>query len=89
MKKIRVYGNASITVSCVVYLKDNEELDEDVIYDLANERFSGIEAYVGNGGYDKLIGVEGDEETISDDGYLDWDDYEVEDEHCEDDEEGD
>lgn len=65
MKKIRVFGHATVTVSVLIEVEDNEELTEEEIYDRARENFGGIMAFAGNGGTDKLIGVSDFEETIS------------------------
>ena len=45
------------------------------IYARAGKKFGGIMAFVGNGGMDKLIGVEGEGETISADEAPVFDDY--------------
>lgn len=75
MKKLRVFGHATVTVSTIIEVKDGEELNEEEIYDRARENFGGIMAFVGNGGTDKLIGVDGYDETISADEEPEFDDY--------------
>lgn len=75
MKKIRVFGHATVTVSTIIKVEDGEKLNEEEIYDRARENFGGIMAFVGNGGTDKLIGVDGYDETISADEEPEFDDY--------------
>lgn len=75
MKKIRVFGDAVVTVSCVIYVRDNTQLSQKEIFRRAKKKFNGIHEYIGNGGYDKLIGVEGDEETIAADEPVEWADF--------------
>jgi hypothetical protein len=63
--RYRVNGIAKVCVSVEVELTEEEakkardefEID-DLIMEKANDAFE-IKAYIGNGGYDKLIGVEG------------------------------
>ena len=75
MKKLRVFGHATVTVSTIIEVKDGEELNEEEIYDRARENFGGIMSFVGNGGTDKLIGVSEYEETIAADEEPEFDDY--------------
>lgn len=49
-----------------------EATDEDEAVELAGE-LAHVNEYVGNGGFDKLIGVDEDCVSISDGGYLDVD----------------
>lgn len=73
MKKYRVYGNYTITIWKEVIANDEDEARE-----LAEDTFSGITEYCGNGGIDKLVGVESDDEGVSADGYAEFgDDIEV------------
>ena len=72
MKKYQVMGTATVTVYKEVWAAN----EEDAI-DRANNELSGLTAYCGNGGYDKLIGVEGSDESIEADGWIDWNDTEV------------
>lgn len=65
MKRIRVFGRATVTVSTIIEVGDDENLSDKEIYDRASENFGGIMSFVGNGGTDKLIGVDEYEETIS------------------------
>ena len=60
MKKYTVLGNTSVTVSVEVEANSEEEAIE-----AAYAKFGGIHAYCGNGGVDKLIGVQGSKETIA------------------------
>lgn len=70
MAKFRVYGTAEVTVAIELEIDDEElvGLDEgdieDYVLDRAYDEFGGIDNYVGNGGYDKLIGVRGSNESI-------------------------
>lgn len=75
MKHIRVLGHAEVTVSVLLKVGDSEALSEQEIYAKAGKEFNGIIAFVGNGGTDKLIGVEGEGETISADEAPVFDDY--------------
>lgn len=75
MKKLRVFGYATVTVSVLIEVGDDEELTEEEIYDRARENFGGIMSFVGNGGTDKLIGVSEYEETIAADEEPEFDDY--------------
>ena len=75
MKKIRVYGKIYAHVSTVVEVEDDFEVNEDSmeeLIDLANDQFGGVSGYCGNGGYDKLIGVSGSNDTIEDSGEVEF-----------------
>lgn len=74
-KKYRVFGHASVTVSIVVSAPDGRELTEEEILKRAKKHFNGIRSYIGNGGDDKLIGVEGNTETITEDESPIFDDF--------------
>lgn len=76
MKKYRVYGHATVTVSTVIEVPDEEELTAEEIYERAEDTFSGIGAFAGNGGCDKIIGVSGWNESISADEDVEFDDFE-------------
>ena len=54
-----VLGNTQVTVSIEVEADDPGEAMQK-----AKRKFKGVKAYAGNGGTDKLIGVEGHGETI-------------------------
>lgn len=75
MKEIRVFGHTTVTVSTVIKVRDNTKLTEKEIYARAKKKFSGIRAYLGNGGDDKLIGVEGGDNTIAADEGVVFDDF--------------
>lgn len=51
--KFRVYGTATIGITITVEAEDIEEA-----IDNAHDEFNGLRSYVGNGGRDKLIGVQ-------------------------------
>ena len=68
MAKYTVLGNTQVTVSIAV-----EANSEDGAYKKARKQFKDIQSYVGNGGTDKLIGVEG-ACTIAADEPVVWDD---------------
>lgn len=74
MKRLRVLGHATVTVSTIIEVGDDESLTEEEIYDRARENFGGIMSFVGNGGTDKLIGVSEYEETIAADEEPEFDD---------------
>ena len=75
MKRLRVLVHATVTVSTIIEVGDDESLTEEEIYDRARENFGGIMSFVGNGGTDKLIGVSEYEETIAADEEPEFDDY--------------
>lgn len=75
MKEIRVFGHTTVTVSTVIKVRDGTELSEKEIFRRAKKKFGGIKAYLGNGGDDKLIGVDEDGETIAADEPVVFDDY--------------
>lgn len=60
--KYTVFGNAEVTVSIVV-----EAENEERAYIIARQKFGGIHSFSGNGGTDKLIGVDGEYESIATD----------------------
>lgn len=72
MKKYRVIGTTTVTV-----YKEVWAANEDDALDKANNQLSGLTAYCGNFGYDKLVGVEGDDESVDADGYIEWNDTEM------------
>ena len=77
-KKYRVFGHATVTVSMIVSTPDGRELTEEEIYKRAKKHFKGIKSYMGNGGDDKLIGVDGETETIMADEAPIFDDFMLE-----------
>lgn len=70
MKKYKVYGTYTITITKDVWANSEEEAIEK-----ADATFGGITEYCGNGGCDKLIGVENDDESVAADGMEEWGDY--------------
>lgn len=78
MKRYRVSGEMTITVTTVVEVEDDEELTEEEIIDRASNEFGGVQQLVGNGGFgDKMIGVDG-EDTIDADGWPEFKECELE-----------
>ena len=75
MREIRVFGHAQVTVSVVIRVRGDAELTEKEIFQRARRKFGGIHSYLGNGGDDKLIGVENRNEAISADENPKFDDY--------------
>ncbi len=75
MKKYRVFGHTTVTVSTVIKVSDDEELDAEEIYARASDSFEGIDAFAGNGGLDKLIGVHSGTDSISADEEVEFDDF--------------
>ena len=73
MKKVRVFGNTSVTVSTIITVQD-DATDEEIM-EAAEKHFQGISSFCGNGGMDKLIGVNGEDDTISADEPVSFDDY--------------
>lgn len=72
MKKVRVFGHVNVVVTTVVEVED--DATEDDILKAANNQFTGVHQLVGNGGVDKMIGVDGDEDTIMVDESVEFDD---------------
>lgn len=71
MNKYRVFGHTTVNVVIEVNAATGE-----AAYDVAfNERDS-LTAYAGNGGTDKLIGVDEDESSVSADEQIEYDDIE-------------
>lgn len=61
------------TVPVVVHITVEAESEEEAIQK-AYEEFGGVNAYCGNGGIDKLIGVDGYNESIMVEGNIEFDD---------------
>lgn len=80
MKK-KVYGRVYVTVTKELEIDDltlaglDEQEVEDIFIEIANEEFGGISSFVGNGGTDKIIGVTEHDESIYEDGEVEF--YEV------------
>lgn len=60
MKKYIVTGKVTAFITVEIEAESKEEAIE-----MAYEECSGPTSFVGNGGYDKLIGVDGDNVSIS------------------------
>ena len=72
MKKYRVYGNTVVEVVKEVWANSEEEA-----YEKAEKQLYSLTEYVGNGGYDKLIGVDGNDESVAANENIEYDDCEV------------
>jgi hypothetical protein len=59
MKKYKVYGMVTVNVTKEVWANSEDEAREK-----AYDQLSCLTAYCGNGGYDKLVGVEDDGESV-------------------------
>lgn len=69
-KKYDVHG----TVPAVVHISVEAE-NGDQAMEIAEKKFRGVKEYAGNGGIYKLIGVDGDNESITVDGNVEFDDW--------------
>lgn len=72
MKKFKVYGTVAVSVYKEVWANS-----EDEAYDKAYDELRYLREYVGNGGYDRLIGVENDGESVAADGEVEYNDIEM------------
>jgi len=72
MNKYRVYGHTTVTVAIDVVANSKKEA-----YEVALDERAALTAYVGNGGLDKLIGVDGEDESVSADCEIKYDDIEL------------
>ena len=72
MGRYRVYGHTTVCVSVEV----EAESVEDALLE-ASEQLPAISAYAGNGGTDKLVGVDGERQSISADEEIEYDDCEL------------
>ncbi len=68
--KYIVLGHSEVTVSIEVNAASGEEAIKK-----ATKKFGGIHEFAGNGGLDKLIGVNGETETIAADCPVEFDDW--------------
>ena len=59
MKKYRVLGVVEVMVAKEVWANNEEEA-----YEKAADQLETLESYLGNGGDDKLIGVDGQDESV-------------------------
>ena len=72
MTKYRVYGTTTVSVVKEVWANS-----EDEAYDKAYAQLDSLTVYCGNGGYDKLVGVEEEGEEVAADDTITYDDIEV------------
>lgn len=72
MKKYKVYGTTTVSVVKEVWANN-----EDEAYDRAQNELDSLIEYCGNGGYDKLVGVEGEDESVACYDDIRYDDIEV------------
>ena len=72
MKKYRVYGTTVVEVVKEVWANS-----EDEAYDKASKQLNNLTEYCGNGGYDKLVGVDGSDESVAANENIEYDDCEV------------
>lgn len=73
-KKVRVFGHVDTVVSTVIEIDDDFTPEE--IYEAASSSFQGISQLVGNGGCgEKMVGVNGPDDTIMVDEAPTFDDY--------------
>lgn len=68
--KFDVHGTVSVVVHITVEAENGDQAIE-----IAAQKFNGVHEYAGNGGYDKLIGVTGRNESITIDGEVEFNDY--------------
>ncbi len=73
-RKFRVYGRTTVNVIVEVCAKDGDDAMKK-----AYEILPSLIEYAGNGGTDKLVGVEDDDHSVSVDDYITYDDYDLED----------
>ncbi|MPN15540.1 hypothetical protein SDC9_162874 [bioreactor metagenome] len=78
MNKYRVCGHTTVTVTIEV-MADSE----DEAYDIAKNELCSLTPYGGNGGTNKLVGVDGDNEDVDADEDIEYDDIEVIETDCE------
>lgn len=71
MKKFKVSGNVNVVVTKEVWANNADEAMEK-----ASERLSCLTAYCGNGGWDKLVGVENHDESVDIFDDIEYDDAE-------------
>jgi len=67
MKKYKVYGTVTVGVSIEIEADSEEDAIEQAGYELDD-----LDAYCGNSGTDKLIGVSGSDESVWSDGGIEW-----------------
>ncbi len=71
MKLYRVLGNTVVSVFKEVWANSKDEAIER-----ACEELHCLTEYCGNGGCDKLVGVDGSDESVAADDKIEWDDVE-------------
>lgn len=71
-KLFRVFGHTTVNAMTVVYAKD-----EDDALAKASNKLDMLTAYCGNGGLDKLVGVDGSHDSVSADEEIEFDDVEL------------
>ena len=69
-KKSDVHGTVPIVIHITVEAENGEESIK-----ITTKKFKGVPEYVGNGGYNKLISIEGSNEFITIDGDVEFDDW--------------
>ena len=72
MKKYRVHGNVNVVVTKEVWAESEQKA-----YEKAYDELSNLTAYCGNGGIDKLVGVDGYGESVDIFEDIDYDDIEL------------
>lgn len=72
MKKFKVMGTVEVTVYKEVWANCEEEA-----YNKAYRQLDTLTEYCGNGGYDKLVGVEEEGESVAADGIIEYNDIEI------------
>ena len=71
MKKYRVMGTVMVSVYKEVWAHN-----EDEAYDKAYNQLDNLTEYVGNGSFDRLVGVENEGESVAADGMIEYNDIE-------------
>lgn len=69
-RKYDVHGSVPVVVHITVEAENGKQALENVA-----QKFKGVHDYLGNGGCDKLIGVEGSNESITIEGNVEFDDW--------------
>lgn len=72
MKKFKVIGTVAVSVYKEVWANNKDEA-----YNKAYEQLNQLTEYCGNGGCDKLVGVEEEGESIAADGIIEYEDIEL------------
>lgn len=71
MKKYRVMGTVMVSV-----YKEVWAYNEDEAYEKAYNQLDNLTEYVGNGSFDRLVGVENEGESVAADGMIEYNDIE-------------